>query len=86
MLRRMNRVNQLISDAENFSAGRINHFHPPHPPPLIAHFEDGDCAMHSVYFIDSVVIQVVTLAMALFNDMVQLSCNSTPMHYEAILQ
>ena len=35
MLRRMNRVNQLISDAENFSAGRINHSHPP-PPHLIA--------------------------------------------------
>ena len=83
----MNRVNQLISDAENFSAGRINHFHPPlHPPPLIAHLEDGDCVMHSVYFIDNVVSLVVTLAMALFNDMVQLSCNSTPMHYEAILQ
>ena len=28
MLRRMNRVNQLISDAENFWAPSINHFHP----------------------------------------------------------
>ena len=52
MLRRMNRVNQLISDAENFSAGRINHspssssssqFRPANKCDI---FEDNDCAFN----------------------------------------
>ena len=36
MLRRMNRVNQLISDAENFWAPSMNHFHPPFASPINA--------------------------------------------------
>ena len=78
----MNRVNQLISDAENFSAGRINHFHhPPHHQHLIAwclrHFWRWWLCISLTWW--TVVMLGVALAMTLFNDMVQFSSYSTPM-------